>query len=79
MEDHAGDLEAVAGAPVVAVADDGVAEAGQVDPDLVRAARLQLAVEERADDGLPVAVADLVAGAGLLAAGHDRHAGGVAR
>ncbi len=63
----------LAGAVVLAVADHGMADRPQVDADLVRAARLELARELRHGDGLDVAGQDLVAGARLLAPLVHRH------
>src|SRR5581483_10516492 len=59
---------------VGAVADHGVPDGGQVDADLVGAARLQAALDQGADRVL-VLREDLVAGAGVLPGLPDGHAG----
>ena len=64
--------------PVAVVADDRVADRGQVHPDLVGSARLQPAAQPRRGRGPVIAGLDLVAGASLAATRLDPDAGRVA-
>ena len=75
MEEHPRRGDGRAHAAVVPVADDGVADRGQVHADLVGAAGLQLAAPAAARSaGRSIAGPHLVAGPGRPAAGHDGHA-----
>ncbi len=74
VEERPPGLQGIPVATVGAVADDRVADGGQVHPDLVGAARLEPALDEGADR-VVVLGEDLVAGAGLLARLPHRHAG----
>ena len=65
--------QSLAGTSVPIVPDDGVADGGEVDADLVRAAGLERAVEERQRDRVAELAHDLVPGAGGAARDGDRH------
>src|SRR5262249_23011812 len=67
------DVEAGPDAPVALVADDGMADGGKVDADLVGATRLEPEAPQRAGDRLGELPLDLVLGAGRAARRRHRH------
>src|SRR5262245_33063582 len=73
VQERPGTVDARTGAAVAAVTDHGVPDRVEMDPDLVRPARLQPAFELAERGGLVEGVDDLVAGPGRAAGGRHAH------
>ena len=78
MKERAGAVEPGLYAAVPGVADDGMADGGEVDADLVCASGLELASQQGDGNGFAVTVFDAVAGPGGAACGSDGHLRGFA-